>query len=140
MSPGRPESDFLGLLRASALIVALAGAVGSVSLTLYAGHRIHAPRLLLVLFAMWVISPFVALLLASAVSKRWSLLIRTTLYSLALVLTLASLAIYSIVAFGASRPKTAIFVVVPPISWLLMAVVPIAALISRKLSRRGDGM
>jgi hypothetical protein len=139
MSTGGPGSDRLGLLRVSALIAALAGAAGSVGLTLYAGHRVHAPRLLLVLFAMWVLSPFVALVLASVVSKRWPVLTRTTFDSLVLVLTVASLAIYSNVAFGTARPKTAIFVLVPPTSWLLIAIVPLAALASRRLSRRREG-
>ena len=82
-----------------------------------------------------------ALVLAHVVSKRWSALTRATLYSVMLVLTLGSLAMYRDVALGPPRAKTAfVFVVVPPASWLLIAiVVPIAALISGRLSHRGDG-
>jgi hypothetical protein len=138
MSTGGPDSDPLGLLRVSSLIAALAGTAGSVGLTLYAGHRLHAPRLLQLLFSMWVLSPFVALALVSMVSKRWPVLTRRTFYSLMLILAVASLVIYSVVAFGTPRPKTAIFVVVPPASCLLIAIVPLAALVSRKLSRRRD--
>jgi len=139
MSRGRPEGEFLSLLRAAALIAVLAGAAGSLGLMLYAGRH-NDSRLLLVLFALWVLSPFMALVLAHVVSKRWSALTRATLYSVMLVLTLGSLAIYGDVALGPPRAKTAfVFVVVPPASWLLMAiVVPIAALISGRLSR-GDG-
>ena len=130
----------LAFLRATALIVVLAGAVGSVGLMLHAGRR-NPSRLLLVLFALWVLSPFVTLVLASVVSKRWPVLTRATLYSVMLVITLGTLAIYGEVALGPPRAKTAfVFVVVPPASWLLIAiVVPIAALISGRLSRRGDG-
>lgn len=39
------------------------------------------------------------------------------------VLAVASLAIYGAVAFGASRPKTVVFVIVAPASWLLPAIV-----------------
>ena len=140
VSPRRPESGFLALLRAAALIAVLAGAVGSVGLMLHAGRRNNS-RILLVLFALWVLSPFVALVLANVVSKRWSVHTRATLYSVMLILTLGSLAIYGDVALGPPRPKTAfVFVVVPPASWLLIAiVVPIAALISGRRSRRGDG-
>jgi hypothetical protein len=55
--------------------------------------------------------------------------------------TLGSLAIYGAVALGLSRAKPAfVFLLVPPASWLLTAiVVPITALTSRRLSRRGDG-
>ena len=59
-SRAKPDEGILGLLRAVALIEVVAGAVGSVGLTLRAGQR--SPRLLLVLFTIWVLSPFVALL------------------------------------------------------------------------------
>ena len=140
VSRGRPERGFLGLLRAAALIAVLAGAAGSLGLMLHASRR-NDSRILLVLFTIWVLSPFVALVLADVVSKRWSVLTRATLHSVMLVLTLCSLAIYGDVALGPPRAKTAfVFVVVPPASWLLIAIaVPIAALISGRLSRRSDG-
>jgi hypothetical protein len=134
----KSERGFLRQLRAAALIAVVAGAVGSVGLMLHAGRR-NASRILLVLFAFWVLSPFVALLLANVVSKRWPVPTRATLYSLMLVLTLGSLAVYGYVALGVPRAKTAsVFVVVPPASWLLIAiVVPIAARISGRRSGRG---
>ena len=85
-SRGRPDGGFLGLLQAEALIAVLAGTVGSIGLMLHAGR--NAPRLLIVLFAIWVLSPFVALALANGVSKRWSVLTRATLYSVMLVVAL----------------------------------------------------
>jgi len=137
-SQEKPEAGFLCVLRAAALIALLVGAVGSVGLMLHAGRRKDSPRLLLALFAIWVLSPFVALALANIVSKGWSVITRATLYSVMVVLTLGSLAIYGDVALGSPRAKTAfVFVVVPPASWLLIAtVVSIAALISRRLSHR----
>jgi hypothetical protein len=69
-------------------------------------------------------SAFVTLVLAHVVSKRWSVLTRATLYSVMLILTLGSLAIYGDVALGPPGAKTAfVFVVVPPASWLLIAIV-----------------
>ena len=140
VSRGRPEGGFLGLLRRTALVAVLAGAVGSFGLMLHAGR--HQRSLILIgLFTVWEISPFVALVCAHVVSKHWSVLTRATLYSVMLVLTLGSLAIYGDVALGPPRPKPAfVFLVVPLASWLLIAVVlPIAALISGRLSCRGDG-
>ena len=139
VSPAISESPFLDRLRVAALIAVVAGAVGSVGLMLRAGR--HTPRLLLIIFLVWVLSPFVALVWAQVVSVRWPVLTRAALYSVMLVITLGSLAIYG---NDAVRPRKAqpafVFVIVPPASWLLMAVVvPIAALISRRLSRRGDG-
>ena len=134
----RPEGGLLGLLRAAALIAVLVGAVGSVGLMLRAGQR--TPRLLLVAFIFWVASPFVVLASANIVSTRWSAVTRATLYSVTLVLTLGTLAIYgNLIVVAPSGSSNAFrFVVVPPASWLLLAiVVSIAALISRRLSRRG---
>jgi hypothetical protein len=138
-SRGRPEDRFLGPLRAAAMIAVLAGAAGSIALTLRVGHRNNS-RILMMLFAIWVLSPFTALVFANLASKGWPAFTRTTLYSLMLVLTLGSLAIYADVAFGPPRPKPAfVFLIVPLASWLLMAiVVPIAAIISgRRSSRAG---
>jgi hypothetical protein len=120
-------------------IAVVAGAVGSVGLLLRAGRR--TPRLLLVLFVIWILSPFVALAWANMVSKRWSVFTRATLDCVTLVLTLGSLAIYGgLVSPPAGSPRTFVFVAVPPASWLLLTiVVPLAALISRRWSHRGAG-
>jgi hypothetical protein len=132
----RQEGRFPGVLRRAAAIVVAAGAAGSVGLVLHACQRIDSPRLLMGLFAIWVLSPFVILVVGYVLSKRWSVFTRATLYGVMLVVTVASLAIYGVVALGPSRPKAAAFVLVPPVSWLLMAIaVPTAAFISRRLSR-----
>ena len=137
---GKPEGGFLGRLRAAALIAVLAGAVGSVGLMLRAGQR--SPLVLLVIFTFWVLSPFVTLVWAHLVSKRWSVLTRATLYGVMLVVTLGSLAIYGDDALRPRKAQAAFwYVLVPPASWLLTAIaVAIAALISGRRSRRGDGV
>jgi multisubunit Na+/H+ antiporter MnhG subunit len=136
-SRGRADGGFLGRLHEVALTSVVAGALGSVGLMLWVGHR-NPSRLLLGLFVIWVLSPFMALLLANMVSKRWSVITRATLYGVMLILTLSSLAFYGDVVWR-PRPQPAfMFLVVPFGSWLLMTVVvSIAALISGKLSRPG---
>jgi hypothetical protein len=136
-SQGRPDGGFLGVLRAVALIAVVAGAGGSVGLMLRSSRR--GPRLLLFLFVIWVLSRFVALAWANVVSKPWSVLTRATLYCVTLVLTLCPLAIYGdLVLPPAGSARAFVFVVVPPVSLLLMSsVVPMAALISRRRSHRG---
>lgn len=110
---GAPEGGFPGFLRGAALIAVLAGAGGSVGLMLRVGRH-NDSRILLVLFAIWVLSPFVALVVANAVSKRWSVLTRATLYGVMLILPLGSLVIYGNVALGPPRAKPAfLFLVVP---------------------------
>ena len=135
VSQGRPEGGFLGRLRAAALIALLAGAVGSTGLMLRAGQR--TPRLLLIVFVIWVLSPFMALAWANKLSERWSVATRATLYCVMLVVTLGSLATYGeLVARPPESANAFWFVLVPPVSWLLTAmVVPIAALISRTTRR-----
>jgi hypothetical protein len=132
VSQARPESGFLGLLRGAALIAVLAGAVGSLGFLLREGRR--TPRFLLLLFVLWVLSPFVALAWANLVSKRWPVLTQATLYSVMLVLTLGSLALYGGVVLGPIKAKpAAVFLLFPLASWLLAAlVVTIAALRSRR--------
>jgi hypothetical protein len=134
-----PEPGFLALTRRVALIVVLAGAPGSLGLMFRAGRRQNS-KILLLLFAIWVLSPFIALVGANVISKRWPILTRAALYSVMLVLTLGSLAIYGEVAFGYATAKVGfVFLVVPLASWLMIAiVVPIAALISSRVSRRGE--
>jgi len=138
VSQGRREGGFLGLLRAAALIAVPAGAVGSVGLMLLVGHR-NPSGLLIVLFALWVLSPFMPLVWANVVSRRWSVLTRATLYVVMLLITLGSLAIYGALAFGPLSAKAGfVFLVVPAASWLLIApVVSIAALISARKTRQG---
>ena len=123
-----------------ALVVLLAGAGGSLGLMLYAGRN-NDSVLLLVLFATWVLSPFIALVAANVVSERWPVLTRVTLYCLILFLTLGSLVSYSGALSPSGTKPAFVFLIVPLISWLLMAIViPIAASLSRMLSRRRDSV
>ena len=138
-TPGSPAHGFLDVLCTLALIAAVAGAAGSIALMLRAGRR--SPPLLIALFTIWVLSPFVALAWANMASKRWSFVTRATLYCVTLVLTLGSLATYGdLVARPPGTAAAFFFVAVPPVSWLLMTIVgAIAALRARRLSHRGAG-
>ena len=112
------------LLRPAALIAVLVGSGASLAMMFRVGHRNSSPILLL-LFTVWVLSPFVALLFAYFASKHWP-----ALYSVMLIVTLGSVAMYAVVAFGPPRSKPAsMFLVVPFAAWLLIAV---AAMLSGK--------
>jgi len=112
----------------SAVIV---GALGSVGLTLYAGRT--GPPILMPMFVVWVLSPFAALGVAEAVSKRWSTTTRTALHSVMLIVCVASLAIYTHRVMNPPKAQGAfVFVMVPPASWLFAAMtVPAAALMKK---------
>jgi hypothetical protein len=132
----RLDDGFLRFLRVVALIAVGVGAVGSVGLMIWVGRR-NPSRVLLGLFVIWDLSPFIGLLLVNMVSKRWSIITRATLHMVMLVIALSSLALYADVIWR-PRPQPAFrFLVVPLASWLLMMIViPIAAFISGRLSRR----
>jgi hypothetical protein len=136
---GTPEVGYLGRLRAVSLIAVLAGAAGSLGFLLRSGRS--TPQSLLVIFVLWVLFPFMALVWANLVSKRWPVVTQATLYTVTLVLTLGSLAIYGAVALGLSTARpAAVFLLVPAATWLLTAIaVSMAAVISRRRSRRGKG-
>ncbi len=135
--PATSGNGFLAPLRVAGIIAVVVGAAGSIGLTLRAGHRNNS-LVLLMLFGVWVLSPFVALAVAYMISRDWPVLTRATLYTLTLVLTLGPLAIYGDVELGPPRAKPAfVFLVVPLASWLLIAIVlPAAAFLSGRLSRR----
>ena len=126
----------LGQLRTVALIVLLGGAISSLVLVLHAGRN-NKSILLPVLFVVWVLSPFIALLVANIVSKPWAVPRRMTLYSLMLVLTLGSLIGYSGILNPPGTKPAGVFLIVPLVSWLLIAL---AAVLSRRLSRRDDSV
>jgi hypothetical protein len=135
---GTPERGSLGVLRAAALIAIVAGAAGSLGLMLFAGRR-NPSVFLIALFAVWVLSPFVALAWANMRSTRWSAATRKALYLVTLVLTVGSFALYADVVLRPPRATPASrFLLVPLASWLLMTMgVSTAALISRRRSDRG---
>ena len=81
-----PESGFLRVLRGASLVAVVAGAGGSLALMLRAGRH-QQSRILILLFAVWVLSPFLAGVLAHIASERWSILTRKTLSVVMLVLT-----------------------------------------------------
>ena len=135
-----PKAGSLVILRVAARIGALIGAVGSIVFLLRAPQ--HPPLLLLMLLGLWGLSPFIGVALADMASMRWTVpahrLTRATLYSAMLAISLGYLVMYGDDDLRpAGKPAGFVFVVVPLVSWsLLLVVVPIAALLSRRLSRR----
>ena len=121
------------LLRSLALLAVAAGAVGSLVFMLRVGS--NAPFFLLILFAAWVLAPFMALATAEVVSTRWPVRARTVMRVLALVVSIVSLCVYGAVAYGPPRRQPAFaFLVVPALSWVMMAI---ALLASRTLLHKG---
>ena len=139
-SQGKPAGGPYRLLRTVALIALAVGAMGSLVFMFREGQ--HTPRFLLVLFTIWVLSPFAALLWANTLSKRWSLPTQVTLYCVMLLVALGSLAIYGewVDVKPAGSANAFLFVAVPPVSLLFITImVSMAAWLSnRPLRRHGD--
>ena len=114
------------VLRSGALAALLVGAITSFAFMLRVGR--HDPSLILmILFSVWVLAPFAALMFSLRPA-----LPRTPNYIVMLAIALVSPAIYGYVAYGPPRAQPAFaFLVVPFVSWLLIA----AALFINKLRR-----
>jgi hypothetical protein len=123
----------LCFLRIITLIGVLFGAFGSLGLMFNAGR--HTPVFLLILFVGLVVLPYIGLLIVNKISKNWSVPIRVTLYCLMLVITLASLVAYSGALTSPETKPAAIFLIVPLISWLLIAIF---ILVAKYLSKRNS--
>jgi ACR3 family arsenite efflux pump ArsB len=108
--------------------VLVAGAAGSIILMLIAGRR-NPSWILRLLFAGWVLSPFVAAAFADVLSERRPEFWQRSLHVAMVVLTVASLAIYGYMAFGHPSVKLGfVFLVVPFASLLLMVVIAAIAI------------
>jgi len=126
----------LGFWGAISLIVLFTGAMGSLELMFDAGRN-NKSVLLLAFFTIWVLSPFMALFIAALISKHWSAGSRTTLHILILLLSLGSLAGYSGTFSQPATKPAFMFLVIPLVSWLLMAtVIPLTRKMSRHHSSR----
>lgn len=114
------------MIRPAALAAVVAGAAVSLGLMLRAGQRNGAtiPLVLLVLFTGWVLSPFIAMLVAEAVSKGRPAAIRTRLHVTMLIVTLGSLAFYTGLVPMPAKAKTAsVFLMVPLGAWVILLAI-----------------
>src|SRR3954447_12007675 len=118
-------------LRQAALAANVVGAVGAIAFLLYAKQ--HPPKLLLAMFVVWVLSPYVGLSVGSSVSKRWKTGTRTALYGTTILIALGSLTVYAADALWPRKAQPAfVFVLVPPAAWLLaITVVTVAGYLPR---------
>jgi hypothetical protein len=120
--PERPGSKSL-LLRARflAIFACVVGAGASLVFMYQVGHR-NPSVVLLLLFTVWVLSPFVALLVGAFVSASWAAPSRAALHGVMIAVSVVSPAVYGVVALGPPRPKPAFaFLVVPLAAWCLGA-------------------
>jgi hypothetical protein len=128
-------------LRTAGLVATVVGGIASVVLLFYVGNREGSAKsqpVVLMLIGIWVLSPYIVLLGADAISKKWSDMSRAALYGMMLVIPVISLCVYVATAAGPIRAKPAApFVAIPPLSWLFIAVaLAFAAFIARRQQPR----
>jgi hypothetical protein len=113
-------------------VAIIVGAVGSLALLLYGG-RSNTHLLITLGFIAWVLAPFALLALAERRSASWSPRVQATLRALTLIVAAASLAIYAYrAAFPPRTTGAFLFVIVPPVSVILVLVaLAISSLMSR---------
>jgi hypothetical protein len=113
-------------------IAIIVGAAGSLALLLYAG-RSNTHLLITLLFIVWVLAPFALLAVAERRSGSWSRPVQTTLHAMTLIIAAGSLGIYAYrAAFPPRSTGAFLFVIVPPVSVVLVSVaLAIASLMSR---------
>jgi hypothetical protein len=108
-------------MRPAALTALAAGAAASVGFTLFAGR--HAGWPLELIMSGWVIAPFLAVLWANVLAKRWPLRTQSMVHWFALALAAGSVAVYIFDAVRPPRPQAAfLFVVTPMVSWAAIAI------------------
>ena len=119
-------------LRGVSVLVLAAGAATSLALMWRAGRN-NPSRLLILMFAAWVLAPFVALSLANAYSKRWRMGVQLGLQIASLLLTLGAVAAYGrVLPMLPSTKPAAVFLITPLALWAgLLAVIAVAAVTSR---------
>jgi hypothetical protein len=105
-----------------AIVLLLIGVTGSMYFVLHTGRN-NRSAVLVGLFVIWVLSPFLALILACIVSRSWSSSTRMILYALMVLVTVGSLVGYAGVFSPTGTKPAAIFLIVPLVSWLLIAII-----------------
>ena len=128
---GRKKLDtkFLGWLT---LFIGVVGAIISLWFMFNAGRN-QPSTLLIILFTLWVLSPFIGLFLLNNISKRWIVSVRETLYWLAIITIILSVAGYSGLFNTPGTKNAFVFLVIPFLSWIIIAI---SFFIARRVSKR----
>lgn len=114
------------ILRSTAIMVALLGIIGSLYFMFNAGSN-QKSILLLGIFTVWVLSPFIGLFLVTKISNRFAVANNSSFYWLMIILTIGSLVAYSGTLSPPATKPAFMFLIIPFVSWLFIATVYLIA-------------
>jgi hypothetical protein len=112
-----PYQKFLRLIARATVLVA---AIGSLFLMFNAGRN-QKSTVLLLLFTVWVLSPFIGFLVIDRISGVWRNSARLSLYWIIILLSIGALIAYSGILIPQQTKNAFIFLVAPFVSWILIA-------------------
>lgn len=131
-TPASPDLASRRFWRFAAQSAVVIGAAGSVALMLKVGHR-NQSIILMLLFAGWVLAPFVALAWVDRWPRFQGAPIGVILQVLKLLLSIGALCAYARVAFGPSLAQPAAPFLLVPLGSLV--VIAITLLLAARFSR-----
>ena len=110
------------MLSKSASISIYIGATGSLSFMFWSGRN-NTHLLLTLLFTLWVLAPFVIMIIISQYVKHWQIRSQKIISITLLATILVSLAVYFTNLIHPPKAQAAfVFVMVPPASMFLLAL------------------
>jgi hypothetical protein len=131
------ENFTLRIIRIVSFFIVSAGAIVSLGFVLHAGQN-NKSVMLVSLFIIWVLSPFLGLFIANIISTKWPFSVRIALCTFIILISGGSLLFYSGV-IPAGTKQAFKFLVIPLISWILIVVfIPACISISRKVTHTND--
>lgn len=130
VSIAAPQSRFPSYIPALAKAATIASAIVSLGCTFWVGQH-NRSVMLAMLFAVWVLSPFLGLLWARRFAYWYQFAAQAMVYGLIFVVSIGSAAFYLAAAFGPRWRHPALpFLAGPLVSWLLIAMVLIVVKLS----------
>lgn len=126
-------SDGAARTRNLARLAALIGSIASLALFAVASHK--SPPVLIILIGAWVVAPYVGFFLADRFVRH-----DAAVYGALLSIVTISLAVYLYAVFGSPAWKAAApFVAVPLLSWALLAIACVFAMLKPQPSKANHG-
>jgi len=114
-----------------AFVLCLLAAFGSLALVIIAGR--HSPPLLTILFAGWVISPFIALFLVRSIGTFRPIMADSIFSCMIFLISIGSLTAYIVALVHSTvKPATQVYLIVPLCSWILIVIAVTTKAIQRR--------